>query len=710
MMILSDRVTVGQVTFVIRVAIQILAYGGAALLGLILLGSAPRVANVDTHDLINRAVGASTQTTQTVAWIYRRLRHKGTDPSPSMDLLFIFSLCICYSALVAFSDTGFLGFYSCSVPGPNVLARPASVNSTDGAQTLVNLNLINGTDPQEVPVHRCSSVAPVAVTISGTNDSLNNCTSWQSSTYADRSFYNGLNSTDSDVLMPRFLSHVNHSKSPTIDLNSFYIGPSTQRVTTTTIRNGIVVDPHDTGLTAVFGVPDLAPNTEVNLDTALAVELDVGCMTVGVYAQRDLAAGGFGMDVFHTNGTWRKYTGPDYMVDILANFTDQIRNYFLSFVDASSIDSSGYTYSNTTIVGLSRAANVASWHLPTTNSSDWISRRNEILGNCTAALQNKLGIVLYDSLPEAMCFFLGLGGSVGVGGVSIASFSRMVCATATQVNMVAAKVARNGDSSLSVGVTRLPSDLHYLRADFWSDVNNSETFRPVERYTLSTNANGATSHFIANSGTAVNDNGFSFGPGSPGNAIATLGFIAIDANGVLDGRLPGEMEFSGLHLLDEGFNQLDFTPSVVTEWVGQVGSSIILTSLGYNGWAALNGVPVVMKSTGGHTGTCYKLWYTLGFLPLLFAASVVVIWAFLMIIDSSFFGTKVLWDGYGGMNPSLNAVYAGDPPKDVILAWENAPKPHMRIISKGAPIIGDGWPGTALKYLKSGDVYEPESA
>ena len=90
-MILSTSVTVGQITFVIRVAIQILAYGGAALLGLILLGNAPRVANVDTYDLINRVVGASTQTKQTATWIYRHLRHKGTHPSPSTNLLLIFS-------------------------------------------------------------------------------------------------------------------------------------------------------------------------------------------------------------------------------------------------------------------------------------------------------------------------------------------------------------------------------------------------------------------------------------------------------------------------------------------------------------------------------------------------------------------------------------------------------------------------------------------
>ena len=147
---------------------------------------------------------------------------------------------------------------------------------------------------------------------------------------------------------------------------------------------------------------------------------------------------------------------------------------------------------------------------------------------------------------------------------------------------------------------------------------------------------------------------------------------------------------------------------MVTEWAAQVGGSIVLTSLGYNGWVALNSVPLVVKSTGGHLGACYKPLYALGFLPLLLVAGIAVTWGFLMIIGSSIFGTTMLRDGYGGMKPYLHAVYAGDPPKDVTLAWENAPKPHMRVISKGAPITGDGQFGTALKFLKSGHAYEPE--
>ena len=170
--------------------------------------------------------------------------------------------------------------------------------------------------------------------------------------------------------MPRFLSSAsNLFQFPIPGLNTFYIGPSTQRVTTTTILNGIVIDPYDTSLMAVLGVPNLAPNTEVNLDTTLAVELDVGCMTIGMYAEQNLAFASSSFDIFQTNGTWRKYTGPDYMFDILANFTDQIRSCILPFFNASSIDSSGYIYTNDTKVIFSSTANVGSWFLPTVNLS-----------------------------------------------------------------------------------------------------------------------------------------------------------------------------------------------------------------------------------------------------------------------------------------------------------------------------------------------------
>ena len=138
-----------------------------------------------------------------------------------------------------------------------------------------------------------------------------------------------------------------------------------------------------------------------------------------------------------------------------------------------------------------------------------------------------------------MCSLLGLGG-----GVPALGFSRMIRATATQVNMVVAKVARNGDSSLSVGVTRLPSDLHYLRAGYLDPT--IVLWQPIERYTLSNNANGPTSHFIANINNYGSDTLYLSGPGNPGNAIASLGVTAIDGSGV------GHLAYSVLYLWMKG--------------------------------------------------------------------------------------------------------------------------------------------------------------
>ncbi|RDB19385.1 hypothetical protein Hypma_013568 [Hypsizygus marmoreus] len=61
-MIISDTLTIGQITFIFRVAIQILAYGGMSLIGIIILGNAPHVGSIDTHDVIKRIIGAASAT------------------------------------------------------------------------------------------------------------------------------------------------------------------------------------------------------------------------------------------------------------------------------------------------------------------------------------------------------------------------------------------------------------------------------------------------------------------------------------------------------------------------------------------------------------------------------------------------------------------------------------------------------------------------
>lgn len=697
-MILSSSLEVGQITFFIRVAIQILSYGGAALMLTIILGKAPRVASVDTHDTINRIVGASTQTKQTALWVFRRMRGQSTDSSTSKDLVLVLLIYISYAAFVSLSDLGFLGFFACSVPGSNFFDTPASVNSTQGAVNLVGFNMINETDPQSVKVHRCDAAQKVQF---DENVVLNVCSSWKNSTYADRSLFNGLNSTDSDVLMLRSLSSHNHSRQAVFDLNTYYIGPSSQRISTPTIQSGMAVSPHETGLTIVIGVPNLAPETSVQLDQTMAIELDVGCMTVGMYAQHELAASGTGIDVFRTNGSWRKYTGPEYMVDVLTNFTDQIREYSLPFFNQSTLSSSGYLSTNKTNVILSTAANVGSWRLQTQGLLD-TDKQLALLGNCTAAMWNKLGLANpYDKIQQGnMCNLLGLGGRVDGGGVPVTGFSKMLCASATQVNMVSANIAMNVNGSVSVQVTRLPSDLHYTNADYFDVTQTANgtrffTFDAIERFTLSPNPNAPTSHFIPSRSLLLSDN--TLGPGSAGVAISSLGHSVLDVNGAFDSKV----EYAGLRLLDQGFGQVNFTNDLVTRWMGQVGGSFFLTSAGYNGWAALNSPRVQVVSTGGRAGTCYKPLFAFGFLPLLLAAGLIVIWALAMLLRSSLFGTAPLKNSYGGLNPYVDALYANDLSKDALLTWEVAPKPHLQMVSKFSPATGDT-SGTALKFLKSG--------
>lgn len=219
-MLITDALTIGQITFILRAAIQMLSYGGIFLISLIILGSAPRVASLKTHDIVNRIVGKSTVTTASIKWMFNYLRGRSGDPVMSNRLLVSVALLTSYGVFISLSDVGFLGLYTCSVAGPSIQDFPASVRTNDQAQSAVNAALVNGTDPSTVRAYRCDSIAVIHFG----NVTERNCTAWQNSTYADSTFFIGLNMTDSDVLMPRQLRHF--SRSQYIDLNSYYVGPS----------------------------------------------------------------------------------------------------------------------------------------------------------------------------------------------------------------------------------------------------------------------------------------------------------------------------------------------------------------------------------------------------------------------------------------------------------------------------------------------------
>jgi hypothetical protein len=700
-MIISSSITIGQITFVLRVAIQILSYGGLALVTLIIVANAPRVAPLDTHNVLNHVIGKWKCTSTSGKWILSRLLRGGRkDPLPSTKLLIALFLFISYTAFVAISDIGFLGFYACSVPGPNLIDTPASVSSNDAARALIAKNLVNGTDPSNVKAYRCDAVKVVNFDV---NVAESNCTAWRNSTYADINLFGGINSTDTDVLMPRRLTHHNHSRAQFIDLNSFYLAPNSQRVTNATIEEGYALFPHDTGIRVVLGVPQLAPQHKIDLDKTMALEVDVGCMTLGVYSQHSIeVTGSTGIDVLATQGNWRTYAGPDYLRDVLANTTDIIREYYRPLFDPSSLDSSGFMYSiNSTQVLLSGAANVVSFKLPAPGLQS--GPDSYILGNCTQALQNKLGIPISQQADGMMCGLLAIGGSMAGNGTMHKGLSRMVCATATQVNMVAANIAVDAGNQVSLNVTRLPSDLNYLRADYWdltTQGNNSvyTNYVPYERYTLNDNPSSPTTHFIPHQKVVMLD--ATYGPGSGGTTFSRIGdmMLAYDVGLTLD------IGYAGLALLEQGYNHLIFNPTQVTTWAGGVGASFFSSTIGYNGWAARESMPIRVVSTGGTLGSCYKPHYALGFVPLLLAAFFVIVWAFSLSVRSSLLGSAPLQLAYGGMGPYKGAVCPGAPNQDTLLTWEKAPEPYLQVVSKGYPVNGDA-PETALKYLKTSNAY-----
>lgn len=160
------------------------------------------------------------------------------------------------------------------------------------------------------------------------------------------------------------------------------------------------------------------------------------------------------------------------------------------------------------------------------------------------------------------------------------------------------------------------------------------------------------------------------------------------------------IDYTGIALLDEGFNQFVPNASQVTQWAGQVGASFLSASTGYNGWAALSSAPVEVVSTGGRVGSCYKPRYAAGFAPLMLAALLIIIWAIVLSVRSSLLGSNALQRAYGGLGPYKNTVCPGAPDQDTLLAWETVPEPHLQVVSKGYPVDLDA-PKTALRQFKA---------
>ncbi|KAG6844204.1 hypothetical protein H0H87_008990 [Tephrocybe sp. NHM501043] len=700
-MIISSLLTIGQITFILRVAIQILAFVGPILISVIILASVSRVASIDTHGIINRIVSASSATKSTAYWVLGRLRHRHADPTPSSKFFLLLLLSLLFTAFVSLSDIGFLGFYACSIPVSDITDAPASISNTDAARSLILSNMVNGTNPDDVKVARCDSTTVLNM---GSDIFLSSCTSWQNSTYGDVGLFKDLNTTDSDAMMPRRLTHLKQAEDK-IDFSAFYVGPNTQRAVEPFIAKGLAVLPHDGGVRMIMGVPQLAHQKKVELSKAMAVEVEVGCMSIGV-RDIELVENSQGSMWFMTNGTWWNYTGPAYLEEPLRKTVDDIRAYYQPFFNTSTLGPDGsMTSFNASSLDLTTTANVMTYTLPVLPSGLSTVPLNELMGSCTQRIEKALGITS-DNRTEAagdMCGLLGVGGSLNVNTLATKVFERMVCATTTQVNMVDATVGVDSDSQVSANITRLPSDLYYVHADYWTESFNDflnasavNIFTPYRRYTLNGNPGAPDTHFIHQPKTILNQ--YSVGIGSGGGTISSVGSI------ILGNQFFEENQYNALALLDDGLDSPVFEPSTAVRWIGEVGASFFLASLGYNGWAALQSAPVEVQSTGGRLGSCYKPHYALGFVPFVLAVFLLLGWMTAGMIGRSWFGTEVLDTGYGGVTPFAAVAAPGADPKKTLLAWEAQPEPRLQTIEKGYALTGNA-NETVVKYLKSAPSY-----
>ena len=667
-MLITSTLTVGQITFILRAVIQVLSYGGLFLIGLLILANTPRIASITTHGIINSAVGKSNFTWASVKWMWGSIRGNSSGAVKSTRLLIAVFLLTIYSFFTSLSDIGFLGFYTCSVPGPSMYDYPTSIDSDNLAQSAVRTNLVNGTDPSTVTAYRCNSVAVVNFG----NVTERNCTAWRNSTWADASLFSGINMTDSDILMPRQLARINGQ-------NNFFLGVGNNRIESALISRGVAISLYETGFQAVFRVPQLAPQHKVTLDKAMALEVEVGCMTLGISSASISGNLDPGIDVFQTNGSWRFYSGPDYLKDILTRTVDTVRQYHLPLFNKSSLTSNGTMVGiNNTAAVLYPVANINSVPLPTVPNVDRDKADLTIFGNCTNSLRQQLNLTVLDSDDVVpMCSMLGIGGLVTLNGILFETQGRMICASTSQINMVSATIETDPQSSVSVALTRLPSDLHYLRASYWNVTEDGDNmvfvnYMPLKRYTLSDNSAGPTSHFIVQNDPYLGLTQ-AYGPGSGGNSLSRAASLPINP----EGFDLGGSAFVSLTILDAGTNGITFNTSTVTQWAAGVAASYALASVGYNGWAARDSAPMLVSSTGGSVATCYHPIYAIGFLPLVLTASFIAIWSIFSLATAAFTGSKHLEELYTGLAPYKAVVCPDVDPQATLLVWENKPQPHL---------------------------------
>ncbi|KAK7016432.1 hypothetical protein VNI00_018891 [Paramarasmius palmivorus] len=737
-MLVSERLTVGQITFILRAAIQVLTFGGLLLIPYIILASSPRVASLRTHDTVNRILSKYTATKTAALWIIEALRGRNTDPILPRRLLLAILLSFLLGVFSGISDLGFLGFYACPTPGPGTLDKPSSITSRELAAAAINASMAIDTDPATVTAYRFVTMNHLLVDpISRTcrcdyaeefrfefdefNASVTRrvCQSWHNSTFADPAFFSGLNMTDSDVLIPRQLRKYSYKRDDYLRLNSYYIGLGIKRTRESTISNGVMVNPHDMGLKAVFGVPQLGPQARVSLNEAMALEVEMGCMDLGIYSRKDYddpIGGSF--DIFATDSSWRKYHGPGNLYDILSKAVDDLRTHFRPLFNESSIDSRGSLVlngGNSSFPSSMASIQLGSFPIGGTFDSESVITESRIENDCAQAIRKKFGIEpingdYYEiTRVGGMCSMLSISGSSASEGYVYQGLSRMVCATTTQLNLVSTVIETTAEGQVNFTTfDRLPSDLNYVYASLFDVIPSDDggliwaEYKPIERYILTPNPSSESQHYV------LQRPSYSIfrvvGAGSAGGIITCAGDAMLGLGGLL-----GYTDSGAIAVLDEGTRQISFDPSIITKWGGEVGASFILESIAFNGWAAYQSAPIQVESTGGKIATCYRGLYVLGFAPLLVASLVVIGWMVFILVASGGVSAlrygKQLEELYSGMSPFWGVVCPTTRAQDAYLFWEDEypAGPQLALAKSGIPNDVEERERTAVEFLAQQD-------
>jgi hypothetical protein len=649
MFIVTKSLTLGQLTFILRATIQILSISGPFLISIITLSHSPRFATFETHDVLNRIVGSLSATNHSLRWIWQYIRHPEQNPIRSSGLPISVALLLLYGLFSKLSDIGFLGFYTCPSPDtisskyayPNLIA-----NDTIARSTMLS-NMANGTDSSALQVRRCDTSVPIEL---APNYTVWSCIAWNNSTWMDPKLFAGINKTDSDMLMPRKLAaHQNRT--------SFFVGTGHERIEETTISGGILVNPNENGFQAVFGVPPINSSQSFTLERAMSIELEAGCMSLGITSNYVEDSPG-GIDVFRTNGTWRRYSRPNVLYEPLLNTANTIREYWRPLFNESTLDANGTIITgNMTAYEFTSTITVRSIHLPTIPGSlvSGVEIENWIRGNCTNYIRKMVGLPELNrtAFEEYSCGIFGVLGSVEWRGTVMRAEVNMVCANTVQINMISTTVQNNTQGSLSLEFNRIPSDLNYLYADYWeirsgTGGNVARIFEPLQRFTLSENIQGSISHYILQYSDILSYRRHE-GIASAGYAINRI------ASRVQTTSSYEDPDHEGLEEIDGDSSEILLDPTTLTRWSGQIGASYILASLQYNPWVALE-QPILVSSQESRPGICYHPIYLLGFLPLTLSALLVSLWTLVTVVGSSYARLKSLGDLYGGLYPYWIAI------------------------------------------------------